>query len=65
MFKFSYRLRRSSERTAPTASRGGDDPFAYPEIAKMDLRMLADLPPEQLREGVEGVKKPEAGLRVR
>jgi hypothetical protein len=26
------------------------DPFAHPQIASMDLRTLADLPPEQLRD---------------
>jgi hypothetical protein len=50
MFKFIYRMRPSAERGAPTAPEASDDPFAYPEIASMSLQMLADLPPDQLRE---------------
>ena len=63
MFKFLYSLQPSAGPRLGTARRGIDDPFVEPEIANMDLRMLADLPPEQLRdrEGREGVGKPEAG----
>jgi hypothetical protein len=50
-FKFFYRWRRRSDRhSAAFARQGRVDPFAHPQIASMDLRTLADLPPEQLRD---------------
>ena len=51
MFKIFYSLKRNADLTARTAAQRTDDPFAHPQIASMDLRMLADLPPEQLRDG--------------
>jgi hypothetical protein len=60
MFKFFYRWNRESDRHAALSARQiRDDPFAHPQIASMDLRMLADLPPEQLRD-VESSKRLES-----
>jgi hypothetical protein len=64
MIKFLYRLKRNAGQPGPTPLRSGDDPFAHPEIASMDLRMLADLPPEQLRDR-EGDKRAESPSPVR
>ena len=51
IFKFFYRSKRKSgDRSAPAFLQERDDPFAHPLIACMDLRLLADLPPEQLRD---------------
>jgi hypothetical protein len=50
MLKFIYRLRSSATHGAATVSEASDDPFAHPAIASMDLRMLADLPPDELHE---------------
>ena len=61
MFEVLYRRKRNAGRTTPTCRRRDeDDPFAHPQIASMDLRMLADLPPEQLRdcESDKGAESP-------
>ena len=48
---FFYRpMRKSDPRSAPRFVQERDDPFEHPLIAGMDLRLLADLPPEQLRD---------------
>jgi len=62
-FKFFYRWKREPDRRpAPSALQGGVDPFAHPQIASMNLRTLADLPPEQLRDGESS--KSVDGLRA-
>ena len=64
MFNFFYRSNRDADRhMAPPALGKGDDPFAHPQIASMDLRMLADLPPEQLRDD-EWCKRVENSTRA-
>jgi hypothetical protein len=61
-FKFFYRWKREPYRhSAALALQSGVDPFAHPQIASMNLRTLADLPPEQLRD-VESCKSAD-GLR--
>jgi hypothetical protein len=66
MIKFLYRLWRNGGQTAPTPWHRSDDPFAHQQIASMDLRMLADLPPEQLRErvGKKGAESPGPAQRL-
>ena len=60
ILKLFYRSKREPDRrSAPTALQERDDPFAHPQIASMDLRLLADLPPEQLRDG-ESSKRSES-----
>jgi hypothetical protein len=62
-FKFFYRWKRDPDRRlAALAPQSGVDPFAHPQIASMNLRTLADLPPEQLRDGESS--KSVDGLRA-
>ena len=50
MIKLIYWLTFWKDRVPHDIRRGQNDPFCHPQIASMDLQMLADLPPEQLRD---------------